>query len=105
MVSTTFDQDPAIDIALPESSSQQMISKDVSAEIWIDKTGKILVDQSSVSSEELETIISSKLRANTDLLIIVNADQSVEHKKVVSLIDALQQMGVKKISIGTENTP
>ena len=105
MVSTTFDQDPAIDIALPESSSQQVVSKDVSTEIWIDKKGTILVDQLSVSSSELASMVQQKLKKNKDLLIIVNADQNVEHQKVVSLIDELQQIGVKKISIGTENTP
>ena len=105
MVSTTFDQDPAIDISLPESSSQQVVAKDVSTEIWIDKKGTILVDQLSVSSGELESMILQKLKKNKDLLIIVNADQNVEHQKVVSLIDELQQIGVQKISIGTENTP
>ena len=105
MVSTTFDQDPAIDIALPESSSQQIVSKDVSTEIWIDKKGTILVDQLSVSSGELTVMIEQKLKINKDVLIIVNADQNVEHKKVVSLIDELQQIGVTKISIGTENNP
>ena len=105
MVSTTFDQDPAIDIALPESSSQQMVSKDVSAEIWIDKQGSLLIDQSSVSPAELETLIVDRLEQNTNLLVVVNADQSVEHKNVVSLIDTLQQIGVKNISIGTESTP
>ena len=105
MVSTTFDQDPAIDIALPESSSEQVVSKDISTEIWIDKKGTILVDQLSVSNAELESMIQQKLQINKDLLIIVNADQNVEHKKVVSLIDELQQIGVKKISIGTEIAP
>ena len=105
MVSTTFDQDPAIDIALPESSSQQVVSKDVSTEIWIDKKGTILVDQLSVSSSELASMVQQKLKKNKDLLIIVNADQNVEHQKVVSLIDELQQIGVKKISSGTESTP
>ncbi|MAA79600.1 MAG: hypothetical protein CL916_10105 [Deltaproteobacteria bacterium] len=105
MVSTTFDEDPAIDIALPESSSEQVVSKDVSTEIWIDKKGVILVDQLSVSSAELESMVQQKLKINQELLIIVNADQNVEHQKVVSLIDELQQIGVKNISIGTENTP
>ena len=67
MVSTTFDQDPAIDIALPESSSQQMVSKDVSAEIWIDKKGSVLIDQSSVSQAELETLIADRLKQNNNL--------------------------------------
>ena len=105
MVSTTFDQDPAIDIALPESSSQKLISKDVSTEIWIDKKGALFIDQALVSQEELEALITGKLKNNSDLLIVVNADQSSEHKNVVSLIDILQQVGVQNISIGTESTP
>lgn len=105
MVSTTFDQDPAIDIALPESSSQKLISKDVSTEIWIDKKGGLFIDQTLISQVDLEALVAEKLKKNSDLLIVVNADQSSEHKNVVSLIDILQQVGVQNISIGTESTP
>ena len=101
MVSTTFEQSPAIDIDLPESSTNQLVSQDMSAEVWIDKEGALFIDQNPISSERLEALISEKLQKNSDLLIVVNADQSVEHRSVVTLIDRLQVLGVQKLSIGT----
>lgn len=103
MVSTTFEQSPAIDIDLPESSTDQLVSQDMSAEVWIDKEGALFIDQSPISSEDLEALIVTKLQKNPELLIVVNADQSVEHRSVVTLIDRLQVLGVQKLSIGTSN--
>ena len=101
MVSTTFEQSPVIDIELPEASTDQMVSQDVSMEIWIDEDGAIFVDQKKSLPDEMERQVREKLRENPNMLIIVNADQTVEHRSVVEVIDQLQEFGVQQLSIGT----
>lgn len=103
MVSTTFDQSPAIDIDLPESSSQKMVSQDTSLDIWIDKEGGIVFEKVQLSPTDLEQLIHDRIEKKPDLIVVVNADQSVEHRVVVKIIDRLQVSGVQNISIGTSN--
>ena len=86
MVSTTFEQSPVIDIELPEASTDRLVSEDVSTEIWIDEKGTVFLDQQETNAEEMERVIRQKLQKDSNMLIIVNADQTVEHRAVIKII-------------------
>ena len=101
MVSTTFDRSPAIDIDLPQASTKQLVTEDQSLEIWIDGKGDLFLNRVKSDKKSLESDITSNLSANPNLVVVIKADKSVEHRVVVELIDFLQVIGVSKVSIGT----
>ncbi len=101
MVSTTFDQSPKIDIDLPKASTKQLVKDEQSIEVWIDEDGDIFLNRSKVDRAALETQVGERLQESPNIVVVLKADQSVEHQVVVGLIDLLQQLGVTKLSIGT----
>ncbi len=43
-----------------------------------------------------------KIHENKDSAVVLRADKIVEHGKVVEVMDALKEAGVKKLAIATE---
>ena len=105
MVSTTFQQAPAIDIQLPETAGSESAAIADSVEIWIDEKGVISVEGTIYSQESLKSIIKERVNKDKGLSVTVNADGRVSHSIAVDVIDLVQQQGVENISIGTDANP
>ena len=105
MVSTTFQQAPAIDIQLPESASAENTARGESVEIWIDEKGIITIEGNILSEDELTKVVQEKFQKDKTLSVTVNADGRVAHKRAVQIIDLVQKVGIENIAIGTDANP
>ena len=105
MVSTTFDEAPALEIELPQSSSRSVVQEDMSIEVWIDSGGSYFVDRQSVSLESLKIRIEDGLAQNPELVFIIKADEKTAHGSVVELMDTAQEMGVNHLTVGAKGKP
>ena len=115
MVSTTFQRETELEIALPEASATAKGAEVVSAVVLeIDSDGLYrlgiradgeLSEVISVSADRLsETLggISTKYETTT---LIIKADAKTSHQAVVRALDAAQRAGLKKIKFAAEMTP
>ena len=100
MVSTTFDESPALEIELPQSSSRSVVQEELNIEVWIDSNGSYFVDQQSISMENLQNRIQDSLSQNPELVFIIKADEKTDHGSVVELMDAAQELGVNHLTVG-----
>ena len=88
-----------INVKLPEAST----AKPVKAEnitINLTKTGKIYYNKKAASANE----IRKKLRAvkNKSSLVVIRADDKVEHGKVVEVMDIVKSEGLTKLAIAVQ---
>ena len=115
MVSTTFQRETELEIALPEASAKAKATAVVSGVVLeIDSDGLYrlgiradgeLSEVISVSVDRLsETLggISTKYETTT---LIIKADAKTSHQAVVRALDAAQRAGLKKIKFAAEMTP
>ena len=102
MVSTTFDESPALEIELPQSSSRSVVQEDLNIEVWVDSNGAYFVEQQPVSLENLQNRIQDGLSQNPELVFIIKADEKTAHGSVVELMDAAQEMGVNHLTVGAK---
>ncbi len=120
MVTTSFTQENAIDLSLPEASSEQPRDQALSINITVTDLGEIIIegDQSRFSSIEgaqdrqalseriqqaIEQLIASKPQASaTDPTIIIQADKAASHGRVILLMDAIARLGIQKIQFAVE---
>ena len=102
MVSTTFDESPALEIELPQSSSRSVVQEDLNLEVWVDSNGDYFVEQQPVSLENLQNRIQDGLSQNPELVFIIKADEKTAHGSVVELMDAAQEMGVNHLTVGAK---
>lgn len=115
MVTTSFTQNDAIDLTLPEADSRQVQRQEYTINITISKLDEIIVESdqtrfSGISGSENRETLSQKIkqaiellekenpdRAGTSPIIIIEADRTASHGRVIELMDVISQLGINKI--------
>jgi biopolymer transport protein ExbD len=88
-------------VNLPKAASGQQPPSE-SASITITREAKISIDKREVARENIRTVLQQRLAANPELLVLVNADEQVEHGVVVQVMDDARQAGVTKLAIAVK---
>jgi biopolymer transport protein ExbD len=64
--------------------------------------GRIFLSDQEVSLQDLPALLSPALKERADKQVIINADRSVTHGRVVAVMDLAKQAGAERLSIATE---
>lgn len=115
MVTTSFTKDNAIDLTLPEASSQQAQPQEFTINITVSKLDEVIVESdqtrfSGISGQENSETLKQKLqlaieqlerdnptRAGSVPTVIIEADKHASHGRVIELMDVISQLGITKI--------
>ncbi|MET0501197.1 MAG: biopolymer transporter ExbD [Candidatus Binatia bacterium] len=90
-----------VPVNLPKAATGQQAANE-SAAVSITPEGKIFIDKQEVPRESVQTILQQRLSANPELLVLINADERVEHGRVVEIMDDARQAGVSKMAIAVK---
>lgn len=103
MVSSTFIEQPGMKLELPESksSSFEKITKLI---LEIQPNGDLLLNEQPVTIENLSNELKQIIPELTEKALILKADKSVSHGKVVKVMDIAKQNGLEKLIIATTIT-
>src|SRR5437763_5941759 len=100
MVTTTFKQQPALKLALPESSQAQKTGAHDNAPlvVTIDSAGLLRVgtEMSAVTLEKFAEQLIAAVAKDPDLRLAISADTVAPWGKVVKVMDAAKQAKVKQ---------
>jgi biopolymer transport protein ExbD len=88
-------------VNLPKAASGQQAPAE-SAAITIDKTNRIFLDKQPVDQTGLADLLRAQLAKNPDLLVVINADDGVEHGRVVEVMDIARSANVAKVAIAVK---
>jgi biopolymer transport protein ExbD len=102
MISTlSMAQYRGMPVNLPKAASGQQAPAE-SAAITIDNQGRLFVDKQPVEKEMLGDLLRQQLAGNADLLVVINADDGVEHGRVVEVMDIARGANVAKMAIAVK---
>jgi biopolymer transport protein ExbD len=90
---------PKTGTSQPQLSSQ---GNQVPITVTIDPSGQTSVNGKQVDANNLTQEIQGLIGNNQDTLIIVNADESSNYGKVVTVMDSLRQIPGVRIAIATQ---
>ena len=102
MVSTTFVTSPGIQVDLPRSSAQTVLSDDKDIQVWVTADGAVYVDERPVTGAELRRIFLDAARGNPNTMVVIKADEGVKHGRVVAVMDQAQAQGLTRLAIATD---
>jgi len=102
MVSTTFVTSPGIQVDLPRSSAQTVLSEDKDIQVWMTAEGAVFVDEQPVDSASLRRLFLDAARANPNTMVIIKADAGVSHGRVVTVMDQAKAVGLSRLAIATD---
>jgi len=105
MVSTTFISAPGIEVDLPKASADLVVSESEDINIWVGNDGSLFIDDQPVSQDSLKKRLEIAAETNPDTLVVIKADVSVGHGRVVEVMDQARATGLSRIAIATEVDP
>jgi biopolymer transport protein ExbD len=88
-------------VNLPKAATgQQTPSESVALSIGPD--GNIAIDKQPVAHDAIRDTLKARLAKNPELLVLINADERVEHGLVVEVMDQARQAGIAKMAIAVK---
>ena len=108
VVTTTFDARSVLKLELPRADGQPSDAQSKALSILINAQGRYFVGDREVLRTDVESLKQS-LRdvagEDRDRPVLLRADARTPHQAVVIALDALGQLGFRRVAIATAPTP
>jgi biopolymer transport protein ExbD len=102
MVGTTFRAAQGLKVVLPNAISTERILKKRNVQsLWIDKTGKVSVNDNLVSIPGVTPVLGERIVENPDLVVVLQADKDVPYGFVTDVLEALKAARALKVTFAT----
>jgi biopolymer transport protein ExbD len=109
MVTTTFKQQPALKLALPESSHAQKAgaSENAPAIVSIDEKGGLRFGQDArpVTMQDLKTALAAAASRNPDLALSINGDRGAPWGQIIRVLDTARDANIRTINTYVKEAP
>lgn len=102
LITTTFVQNPGIEVDLPKASDAPITPNADSVIIAITENGRFIYEGRAVAPEELREKLERRYKQRKNAMVIVQADTETAHGKVVQVMDIARRVGFRQLAIATE---
>jgi biopolymer transport protein ExbD len=89
-----------VNLPTAATAKQQLVTTKVT--VTVDPQGQISLNQQPIGIDGLTEQITKLAGANQEVLVIVNADEQVDHGQVVAVMDRVRQVKGAKLAIATQ---
>ena len=97
----TFDPNrlQRIEVNLPKAASGVSVEQKERFYVTLTEAGKIYVDKDAVNLNDLKSRLSTRFKEDKNLNVIIRVDKKAIFDRVTEVLDAVNQVGIKQISI------
>lgn len=100
MLTTTFVLAPGIKVDLPKGSSVQR-AQETDQVVVVTKEGDVYYRDERVDLATLQAALHQSKQEQPDLRVVIKADKSALHGRVVDIMDMAKTMGIERLAIAT----
>ena len=104
VITTTFDSRSMLQLQLPSAKGEPVAAQAKTLSVLINADGHYFVDEREVLRTDVDALkqtIEEAAGSDRDRPVLLRADARTPHQAVVTALDALGQLGFRKISIAT----
>ena len=102
MISTlSMTQFKGMPVNLPKASAGQQAPAE-SAAVTIDRNGRFFLNRQAIDKAALGDALRQQVVKNPEVLVVINADDGVEHGRVVEVMDIARSVNVAKMAIAVK---
>jgi biopolymer transport protein ExbD len=101
MSSLVLTRSEGLPINLPQASTAKS-QPQKQAIITIDPAGKLSLNRQTVALDQLASQIQAFIQANKETIVIINADEQVQHGRVIAVMDQVRRVQGAKLAIATQ---
>ena len=91
----------AVRINLPQTAATAAPDAVKAVTVSVDGAGKVYIDKREVGAEALEPALKTLVKANPELALSLQADETVPYKAVARAMASISRSGVSKLSVLT----
>ncbi|MDM9385759.1 MULTISPECIES: ExbD/TolR family protein [unclassified Chlorogloeopsis] len=103
IMSTLFlTRSDGLPVNLPKATTSQRAQVPTKITITLDDKGQISLNRQSTTIETLTEQLRTLVGSNKEALVIINADEKVNHGQVVAVMDRVRQVEGAKLAIATQ---
>ena len=99
-VSSTFLEQPGIELKLPEAESSRSHTAQ-KVIVYVDSNENLFLNDDPVELENVAKSVEALISAQTDKSVVLHADEDVSHGIIIKIMDLLRNQGIYKIIIST----
>jgi len=102
LLTTTFSlnvKESGLLLDLPRASAEQIPVLAQQVRVGLREDGRLLLGEAELTEPELRARLGEIGRENPDILVVVQADQRVEHRRVVRVMDMAAGLGLRRLGI------
>lgn len=101
MVTSTFRNQPAINLVLPRSSTASE-TVDTPTILFLTESGQVFLNDTPVAREDLGAALEQLQVTTGDDRIVLRADENASHGRVVEMIDTIKLSGFTRVSLSAK---
>lgn len=104
VLTTTFVQQAGMKVTLPEAATNDQVQLPDALVVQVDSDGRYFVDNEEVLNPGLDTlkeVLARVAGSDRSQPVLLKADAMARHQAVVTVMDALGELGFTRLSIAT----
>jgi len=98
MVTSTFKNQPAINLVLPRSATATE-TVDTPSVLYLTSEGETFLNDTLVDESRLPELLAQLRASAKEDRMVLRADEAATHGRVVQLIDTIKQSGFSRVSL------
>lgn len=102
MITTPLILQSSIKVSLPEAASGKPLTNTRQINITITDDTSVYIDNKLVTRKELRAKIRMMHRDNPNIEVIIFSDKAVRFKNIVSILDDLNEIGIRNLNIAAK---
>jgi biopolymer transport protein ExbD len=105
MATTIFKTEEGIEVRLPQSQAAEKQKKDRMLHVWIDRNGRVWLNDRFVTTDRLHDWIARSAAARPGMMVAFNADERAPYRAVATVLEQLKEADVVHVSFTSEPRP
>ena len=102
MITTPLILQSSIKVNLPEAASGRPLTSTRQINITVSGDNSVYLDDKLVTRKELISKVKMLHRNNQELEVLLFSDKTVRFKNIVSILDDLNEIGIKNLNIAAK---
>lgn len=102
MSSLFLSRSEGLPVNLPQAQTAQP-QQQTKITVTVDEQGNVFLDRQPIQVEDLATQVKTLIE-NQERLVVINADERVEYREVIAVMDALRTVEGAQVGIATRRS-
>ena len=102
MVTTVLKLEEGLPIALPKAEAAQDIPRENVIHIWVDRAGKISINDMIVTVGSVEGIVAQRIRVNPGIIVAFYTDEGAPYGVMNDIMEQLKRASAVRVSFASK---